>query len=102
MIKSMSKKTYIFGPLVGLLFVLGSLTVATSASAFTLRNYQTGLCLAVAGVPPQNQQNPRGLVTWECDGTPGQQWGYNSFGAPLPPPPVPGSYLGWYLLSSVT
>jgi hypothetical protein len=58
MIKSMSKKKYLFGPLVGLLFVLGSLTVATSASAFTLRNFQTELCLAVAGVvwPPSFRQ----------------------------------------------
>lgn len=59
----------------GLILVLATISgiaVTTAANAFTLRNYQTGLCLGIAAGNP----NPgTAMVTWTCDGTPSQQWG---------------------------
>jgi hypothetical protein len=65
-------KKYLVRLLLGLAIIAGYLTTVSTASAFTLRNYQTGLCLGIAAGNP----NPgTALVTWTCDGTPSQQWG---------------------------
>ena len=71
-------KKFLLGPVLGLIITISGLTAVTPVNAFTLQNYQTGLCLGVAAGNP----NPgAALVTWPCDGTPSQQWGYNSRGA---------------------
>lgn len=64
------KKTS-FSLLIARLAIVGSVAMAMPATAFTLHNYQTGLCLGVAG---GNPKRGTGLVTWTCDGTPSQQW----------------------------
>ncbi|MES1190586.1 MAG: RICIN domain-containing protein [Steroidobacter sp.] len=57
--------------LLGLVIIASLFAVTQKANAFTLRNYQTGLCLGIAAGNP----NPgTALVTWTCDGTPSQQW----------------------------
>jgi len=71
------------------------------ASASTLHNLATDFCLAVAGVPPNNQKVGAGLVAWPCDGTPGQQWFLNTWGTNLPDdPPSNGSALGYWLVNN--
>lgn len=57
--------------LLGLVIIASLFAVTQKANAFTLHNYQTGLCLGVAAGNP----NPgTKLVTWTCDGTPSQDW----------------------------
>jgi len=62
-------KRNLFGPVMGL--VLAACFATPSANAFTLHNFQTGLCLGVAA---GNPASGTALVTWTCDGTSSQQW----------------------------
>jgi hypothetical protein len=65
-----SRKTFLFGSAFALLIV-SCLAVTAPAGAFTLHNFPTGFCLAVAGGDP----NPgAAIIVWTCDGTPSQQW----------------------------
>jgi len=66
---------YLFRTILGLAITAFSISTPT-ANAFTLRNYQTGLCLGVAA---GNPKPGTGLVTWTCDGTPSQQWAQINF-----------------------
>jgi hypothetical protein len=91
------KKIWISQLLASLAIVSG-LALTAPASAFELHNYSTDYCLAVNRA---SQASGATLIAYHCDGTPSQQWGYNDFGVALPDPPSNGSFLGYYLVSSV-
>jgi hypothetical protein len=55
--------------------------LATPASAFTLHNFSTGLCLTVAAGKPDPGAD---MVMWTCDGSPSQQWGWGAPGQAWP------------------
>jgi len=58
-------KKYYFASLVALFIMIGGFVSAPS-HAFTLHNFQTGLCLGVAGA---SASPGTGFVTWTCDQT---------------------------------
>lgn len=94
-------KKYISSPLFGLFFVISSFGIAQSAlsgnASFQLRNYQTGLCLGIAG---GNPNRGTALVTWTCDYSPNQSWTQlNSAGVNVNPYFISGQgfYMTWGL-----
>ena len=92
MIKAMSKK-YWLSPLLGLLIIVNSLALPTVASAttfiksvctndfsecgvtFSLKNYKSGLCLAVESNVDEDIRNVgASIIQWPCNNTSGQTW----------------------------
>jgi len=63
-------KKYSFAPLCALLIAIGGLH-ATTANAFALHNYQTGLCLGIGNDDP-TPGTP--VVTWDCHTVSSQDW----------------------------
>lgn len=60
------------------LILASCITMPLTANAFALRNYQTGLCLAVVPkyIYGEAESYPGApVIVWTCDGTPSQQWG---------------------------
>jgi hypothetical protein len=68
----------IFGPILGLSIVAGSLAVPAPASATEWRNLASGLCLGVANAS-NNSNHGQPLIIWPCNGSRDQQWTESAF-----------------------